>query len=175
MTRAFVKAYRKVLADLNIGAAEEDTERHKAFDGSFSGEMSWALPERKIVPLIKILYEAIASRELTVNAVEIVHGKLNHIAELSPPMKFLMGNVIHHLRNFLQLFGELNEKSGRGKLSTFPVNENMVGDLKTLIAILRYSIDKPLPIVYPVLKPGIWALEIYTDISGHITQWAQMG
>ena len=61
----FVNTYRKTLDSLNIGAAEEDINRNKAFDSSTSGEilgiwfdtnqMTWELPKRKLTPLLQLL------------------------------------------------------------------------------------------------------------------------
>ena len=43
------------------------------------------------------------------------------------------------------------------------------------MAILRHTLDEPLPIVSPNGGPGIWALEVYTDISGHIVANPSLG
>ena len=61
LTERFVDTYRRTLDSLNIGAAEEDINRNKAFDSSTSGEilgiwfdtdqMTWELPKRKLSPL----------------------------------------------------------------------------------------------------------------------------
>ena len=37
------------------------------------------------------------------------------------------------------------------------------------------TLENPLPIVVPINIPGIWAVEVYTDISGHILDSPSVG
>ena len=114
---------------LNIGAAEEDIKRIKAFDCATSGEilgiwfdsrnLTWMLPSRKMIPLIKLLHEAISCQRLSLHAVEVIHGRLAHLAQLAPPMKLLMGEVVQHLRDFLKIYYEINENTRRRQINIF--------------------------------------------------------
>ena len=185
VTRNFVEKYREVLSVLNIGAAEEDEERTKAFDCATSGEilgvwfdserLTWTLPQRKMIPLIKLLHGTISCQKLSLNAVEIVHGRLAHLAQLAPPMKLLMGEIIQHLRDFLKLFYEINENTRKRQSQVFEMRDPMIADLKTLLAIFKRSLHDPLPIVAPAEFPGLWALRAYTDISGHLLSSPSIG
>ena len=96
---------------MRIGAAEEDSNRQKAFDCNTSGEvlgiwfntvdMSFKLPVRKLEPFILLVKEVISKETLTIHEVEVVHGKLNHLVQLAPPLKRLIGEVVQELRDFL--------------------------------------------------------------------------
>ena len=90
--KKFVKAYRYTL---NIGAASEDPAMLKAFDSNTSGEilgvwfntvtMTWQLAPRKLNSLVNMLVTASKpSSCLSLHDVEVLHGKLVHIAQLAP-------------------------------------------------------------------------------------------
>ena len=114
LTRNFVASYRKVLAELNIGAAEEDPNKSKAFDGSTSGEvlgtwfdtntMTWEYPKRKLISLLDLLQSTLHSNKMTLNEVETIHGKLVHLTQLAPPLKLYMGEMVQQLREFLKRY-----------------------------------------------------------------------
>ena len=51
----------------------------------------------------------------------------------------------------------------------------MATDLQMALAMIKATQLKPLPIVQPKSMPGLWALHVYTDISGHIIASPSLG
>ena len=105
---------------------------------------------------------------LTVHEVEVIHGKLIHLAQLAPPMKLMMGNLVQNLRDFLNQLYEIPEGDGKRNKCLFQVSSALTEDLRNFVALLRETFKSPLPIVEPECSPGKWALEAFTDISGHV-------
>ena len=64
--------------------------------------MTWELPKRKLTPLLQLLQDVLSQGKMTLNTVEVLHGKLNHIAPLAPPLKLYMGELVQQLREFLK-------------------------------------------------------------------------
>ena len=145
-TLTFVKQYREILTDLNIGAAPEDPLRRKAFDCAQEGEvlgtifntqnMTWKMPEEKLSIFISLLNTAIQDGEtLTLHNVEVIHGKLNNLIQLSPPLNFLVTEVLIFLKELLTRFYEdgLNDRH----TAQYSVSADMRFDLRSLKAILK--------------------------------------
>ena len=119
MAKEFVDKYRSVLQDLKIGAAPADPERRKAFDGHTSGEMlgivfdteagTWHLPKSKALSLLTLLAKSISVEALSVNEVEVLHGKLAHFTQHAPALSC----PIPELLAFLKLFHEEGISSAR--------------------------------------------------------------
>ena len=184
LTERFVDTYRRTLDSLNIGAAEEDINRNKAFDSSTSGEilgiwfdtnqMTWELPKRKLTPLLQLLQDVLSQGKMTLNTVEVLHGKLNHIAPLAPPLKLYMGELVQQLREFLKYQEEERDPGTRYK-AEFEISATLVADLQVVLAILKDTQHRPLPIVQQKTFPGLWAVNVYTDISGHIIASPSLG
>ena len=112
---------------------------------------------------------------MSLNKVEIVHGKLNHLAQLSPPLKMLLGEVIQQMREFLEIHSNQVKGSRKHSSREYEVNKDMKEDVKIMIAILADMRNNPLPIVVPREGPGSWALEVYTDVSGHLLDNPSLG
>ena len=119
MAKEFVDKYRSVLQDLKIGAAPADPERRKAFDGHTSGEMlgivfdteagTWHLPKSKALSLLTLLAKSISVEALSVNEVEVLHGKLAHFTQHAPALSLPIPEVLA----FLKLFHEEGISSAR--------------------------------------------------------------
>ena len=105
LTRRFVSNYREQLSCLNIGAAPDDPQRKKAFDASKEGQvlgiwfntnrMTWQLPSPKLEVLLNLLYNASTRNALlSLNDVEVLHGKLSHISQICPPLSLFTGELL---------------------------------------------------------------------------------
>ena len=176
---SFVKEYRKQLDDLGVAAAPADPDRIKAFDRATSGEvlgiwfdteqMTWQLPFRKITLLVRELVEAAeADSRLTLNQVEIIHGKLNNFASHAPPIKVLVGEVLGFMRDLIQEHKDLDRASMSKSKRTFQVPDQMRHDLRTSACIVWDTQTRPLPILEPGVRPALDAVEVYSDASGQI-------
>ena len=111
---------------------------------------------------------------MTLNTVEVLHGKLNHIAPLAPPLKLYMGELVQQLREFLKYQEEERDPGTRYK-AEFEISATLVADLQVVLAILKDTQHRPLPIVQQKTSPGLWAVNVYTDISGHIIASPSLG
>ena len=64
----------------------------------------------------------------------------------------------------------------RGRTTrSFPVSPLMRHDLSTAAAIIKMTFVSPLPIVSVPTKPGLAAVQVFTDISGHLVANPSMG
>ena len=133
--------------------------------------LTWNLPPRKLIPLVDLLRRAtVDKREMTLQEVQVVHGKLIHVAQLSPALSLLIAETIEQMRLLLS-----PDHSLTGKTKAFSISPEMKHDLETVTAILTYTINRPLPIVRQDVDPGMWALKVYTDISGHLISNPSLG
>ena len=94
----FVQTYRSALNSLNIGAAPDDPTHTKAFDCSHVGEVlgivfntetfTWALPHDKLYSLVTSLRDIASDKpKHSLQELQSVLGKLNHISQMCPPLK----------------------------------------------------------------------------------------
>ena len=94
----FTKTYKDQLSRLGIEYAPVDSEKRKAFDMETEGEvlgivfntteMSWRLPGGKVALLIRDIVQMIKPGVLlSLNEVEIVHGKLCYFSQHCSPIK----------------------------------------------------------------------------------------
>ena len=61
------------------------------------------LPRRKVVPLVACVLEAVCpGAELSLQQLEVIHGRLNNFAQLAPPLKLLVGETLQFLRDLLE-------------------------------------------------------------------------
>ena len=173
--KKFVKAYRDTLDTLGIGAAPEDPARLKAFDSNTFGEilgvwfntvtMTWQLSPRKLNSLVNLLVTASKpSSCLSLHDVEVLHGKLVHIAQLAPPLSLFMAEILVFLRALLE--GHVMKGYKSRSTPVFPVPPNL--DLLTVTAIIFHTNHSPLPILSSETKPSMFTVPTYTDVSGHI-------
>ena len=180
-SKEFVKTYRRLLMDLNIGAAPEDPLRKKAFDGHTSGEVlgiwfdttlgTWCLPKEKSICLLNLLEESIRSESLSLHKLEVLHGKLAHFGQHAPPISLLTSEVLIFLKSLL----EDSSVNSKRDMVTKPVPPSLHRDLRTIAAIIRYTMEVPLPIVQVPSIPAADALKIWTDASGHIIASPSLG
>ena len=179
-TKEFVSTYRSVLKDLNIGAAPADPQRKKAFDGHTSGEMlgivfntvegTWHLPREKAISLLGILEKSLTGEKLSLKEVEILHGKLSHFTQHAPALSLLISEVLV----FLKMLHEEEHSSGRNSVLRI-IPDTLKRDLRTIMAIVRYTLEVPLPIVEKISSPAVDALKIWTDASGHLIASPSIG
>ena len=185
LTFRLVKEYRKQLTALGIGVAPVDPSRRKAFDGNTSGEilgvwfnteeMTWNLPQRKLVGLVTCLVEAtIPSAKLSLHQVEVLHGKLNHFSTLAAPLKMLVAETLAFLKDLLEKYNASGEAGSRSK-EVYSVPASMKHDLKTVACIVAHTEKCPLPILEPVRDPPLTAVHVYTDFSGHLLASPSLG
>ena len=183
-TKSFVDKYRKVLLDLNIGAAAADPLRCKAFDGDTEGEvlgirfnsveMTWVLPRAKLVSLLLLLSNATQSEAtLSLHDIEVLHGKLVNFAQHAPPLNLIISEVLAFLRERLEEFLKTGVRS-RDAIR-IPVPVRLKHDLKTVFAIVRSTQETPLPILDMVQSPSFAAIKVWSDASGHIIASPSIG
>ena len=67
------------------------------------------------------------------------------------------------------------KNTGKAKATRFPVPPQMSHDLNTVTIIIRSTLKYPLPILSAVRAPSLGAVDVYTDISGHIIANPSMG
>ena len=93
--------------------------------------------------------------KITLNTVEVLHGKLNHIAPLAPPLKLYMGELVQQLREFLKYQEEERDPGTRYK-AEFEISATLVADLQVVLAILKDTrhTSQNLDFFYPKLA---WA------------------
>ena len=186
LTDRFVTVYREELARLGISAAPEDPSRCKAFDGNTSGEilgvwfdtisMTWKLSDSKISVLVTQLMEAsVAGASLSLNDVEVIHGKLSHFCQHAPPLSLLVAETLEFLRELLRQNSEMFRGMKGRSTRRFPVPSLMRHDLSTAAAIIRMTLTNPLPIISMIKTPSLAAVKVFTDISGHIVANPSMG
>ena len=111
MKSHFTKTYKEQLMRLGIKYAPEDDKRMKAFDASTSGlilgiwfntkSMTWNLPEKKNVLLQRDLCKILNESKMSLNQIEVVYGKLNHISQMAPPLKLFVGEILQMMRMIL--------------------------------------------------------------------------
>ena len=174
--QAFVRTYREQLNHLNIGAAPADPERRKAFDGDTSGEVlgirfdtisfTWHLPHDKIAILVSsLLRVASPGSTLTLHEVQVLHGRLNNFAQMSPPALLLIAQLIFMLQEIMEAN---NSKQANKPSHSFAVHTSLQSDVATLAAIIADTICHPLPIAAPPNPPALCAIQVFTDASGHL-------
>ena len=186
LNEMFVHEYRRQLTRLNISIAPDDPSREKAFDCSSTGEvlgvwfnteqMTWQLPHRKMVGLLAVILEAMGPDAcLTLNQVKVLHGKLNNFAQLVPPLKLFIGEVLQFMRKVLVQHGRGSHdcKSKRERFVNVP--EQMKHDLKTCAAIIWNSMDDPLPILESIPPLSFDSVQVYTDYSGQLLANPSLG
>ena len=182
--QSFTRTYKNQLNRLGIQFALEDIERRKAFDCATSGEvlgiwfdstnMTWCLPEKKRIALQRDISIMIQPDEkISLNQIEIVHGKLNHIAQLAPPIRLLIGETIQLMKGILTDAGEADKDLRFRK--NFSVPHDMRHDLKTCLAIIKDTAGFPLPILDVCDPVELGAVELYTDYSGHLLANPSLG
>ena len=181
---SFTETYKCQLSRLNIGFAPVDNERKKAFDASTSGEvlgvwydtedMSWKLSDRKLVLLIDELMEAVSPNEkISVNQVEVIHGKLNHFAQLCPPIKLLIGEVLFFLKKSLAKLPDMRSQLRYKKDLIVP--SSMKVELSTCAAIVWDTLCHPLPVLEQDAPLALEAVQVFTDFSGHLLANPSLG
>ena len=179
----FVKGYKGQLSQLGIKYAPEDIERRKAFSPHTSGEMlgiwfdsvsmTWKLPDRKIVELINNIINAIKEgSRVSLNDIEIIFGKLNHIAQVCSPVKLLLGEILQFLQKVIS--GAPDEAQFRYD-KRFLIPDPMKHDLRTFLAIIWNTICHPLPIIEDNSPLSVGALHVYTDYSGQLITSPSLG
>ena len=137
----------------------------------FNTEMgTWSLPKEKIISLLKLLQRTIASEVLSLNEVEVLFGKLAHFKQHAPALSLLLSEIRTFLRALLEA-AEISERS----MVKMKVPEYLKHDLRTILAIVRHTMDAPLPIVHASSKPAVDALRAWTDASGHLLASPSIG
>ena len=176
----FVKAYRSELDKVNVGAAPEDPSKRKAFDCITSGEVLgtffdtdrfiWKLPDKKIDMLVNLIIEAsMPGAYLSLKDVEVLHGKLVHFSQLAHPVSFLVGDVVQFLGMLLKSHFSKGSSDRSRASEMYPVPESLRHDLLTLGVIVADTKFNPLPILVDKdMVPGTAAIQVATDVSGHL-------
>ena len=186
LTSKFVKTYRQELERLNVGAAEEDPLKHKAFDGDTSGEvlgvwydtktMTWKLSNLKIASLVSLLLDAATPGfSLSLHDIEVIYGKLAHFCQLAHPLSLLSAEALQFMRELLERDSDLAGGKEAQSSCKFPVLHLMQHDLRTVASFIRSSLTDPLPVLLRVKSPSLAAVKVYTDISGHIISNPSLG
>ena len=178
---SFVRSYRASLKFLNLRAAEDDPSRTKAFDCAQEGEVlgvrfntkqfTWSLPHVKLLRLVNDLRQlARGHKKHSLRELEKVMGKLNHVAQLCPPLKtftseavFLLGE---HIRKLSDKDGQVSREDRDHHI--FHAPQYVCQDLLMVAAIMADTHHHPLPIVDPDPTAPLCAMHVYTDASGHI-------
>ena len=180
---SFVAAYRATLASLDMGAAEDDPARKKAFDCAQEGEVlgvtfdtvnfTWSLSHSKLYNVVeKLRALADKGKKYSLRELQSVEGKVSFLAELCPPLKSLLADTILLMgANIRELIGEdglvpqslLDDRR-------FEVSGEVAKDLNMIAAMLVDAFEHPLPIIDPYPPIPLHAIPVYTDASGRISQ-----
>ena len=183
LLRRFTETYKEQLTRLDIKYAPVDEERIKAFDMATSGEvlgvwfstpdLTWKLSDRKLVVFINELMVVLQPDAiLSLNQVEIIHGKLAHFSQLAKPIKLFLGEVLQLLRKMLE--DGASGKSVRFK-KAFVVPVEVLRDIRTCLAIVWDTMTSPLPIMEEISFCEIGGLMLYSDYSGHLLANPSLG
>ena len=100
-------------------------------------------------------------------------GKLNNFVQHAPAMSLLAAEILDFLRDILSQ--QLEERSKEEDDHTYKVPVPMKHDLQTIGAIVRFSMENPLPIIAPHLPPLSGMITAFMDISGDLLNSPSLG
>lgn len=180
-TTEFVRLYREKLGSLGIEAAESDQACIKAFDHSKRGEvlgivfntvdMVWNLSHTKTYQL-KHLLDRASMEDLSLHDVEVLHGKITHFSQLSPPTSILSSSLVALLRDLLEAFAAVD---GRDRQSTIMVvPKGVKEDCRVLASVVADTMLHPLPILME-LEHDLSAINVFPDASGCLLESPSLG
>ena len=178
---SFVSSYRACLELLGIEAAADDPTCTKAFDCSTCGEVlgirfdtqsfTWSLPSDKLYNLVTSIREIAADDyKHSLRELEIVMGRLNHVAQLCPPLKTYISEatclMAEHMGAFSNGKGLIND--AQRDSHRFMVTPDVRTDLLMVAAVLADTVNHPLPIMDPDPPIPLCSVPVFPDASGHI-------
>ena len=102
---------------------------------------------------------------------DVLHGKLAHFNQHAPPMNLFTSEVLLFLKSLIEE-SENNASRDQVALEVPPLLKH---DLKTITAIVRSTLDTPLPILEAAKQASVDALKIWTDASGHLIASPSLG
>ena len=114
---------------------------------------------------LNIVVEALAGESsLSLNEVEVLHGKLVHFAQHVPPISLLMVEILEFLQNLLGVNQLLLKGNKARSTRKYPVPATLKQDLKGVYAVVRNTMELPLLISSWVKTHPMFAIEVFTDI-----------
>ena len=112
---------------------------------------------------LNIVVEALAGESsLSLNEVEVLHGKLVHMLNLPLQSRYLWLRFWSLLEANQQLLKGNKARSTR----KYPVPATFYQDLKGIYAVVHNTMELPLPISSQVKTHLMYAIEDFTDIPG---------
>ena len=135
--------------------------------------MTWQLPQEEIFAFLHIISTSLSALKLSLNEVEVLFGKLQYFLQHTPAMDLLAAETLNFFRYILSQYSE--GWPGKTDVHTYKVPALMKHDLQTLGAIMRFSMENPLPIVAPRLPSPFGMITAFTDISGSLHDSPSLG
>ena len=177
----FVRLYREKLGSLGIDAADSDQACIKAFDSSKRGEvlgiffntvdMVWNLNYTKTYQLKQLLDRA-GLEDLSLHDVEVLHGKISHFSQLSPPISILSSSLVPLLKDLLEVFAEMEGRDRQA--TTMVVPQGVKEDCRVLASVVADTVLHPLPILME-LDHDLLAINVFPDASGCLLESPSLG
>ena len=102
---------------------------------------------------------------------EVLYGKLTHFAQHCPPISLVSSELLFFLRSLLKDFNEGGDRKARKQQVPLSLRQ----DIRSITALVRYSMEQPFPIISTSNSPIMNALKVVTDASGHIIASPSLG
>lgn len=160
----FTKEYEDVCGKIGVELAPECPKREKAFKNSTTGtvlgiefessELTWKLPNEKIVDYANTIHETLSKDHLELETVQSILGKLNFVSSMAPYMKTFKKN----LQDMVVLLEE-------SEMKAVPISEETRRDLTVWWAFI-VNCKEGYPILPEPGEPPIQHKTLTSDAAG---------